>query len=299
MRQQATTPATQAAAFGGMRRLRSAWHTTRTHPSMLIGLLILLFMGATAIFAPVIARSDPTKVGNVYERLRPPSAQHWFGQDNLGADVFDRTIYGGRISLFVGFAVGILGTGVGVIIGLIAGYWRMMDNIIMRFVDGLLAFPGLLLALMLIALLGGSIVNIIIVLSVGAAAGKVRVVRATVLSLREQMYVEAARAVGVPASRILFRHVLPNTFAPVIVMATLAVAGAMLGEASLSFLGLGLPTYEPSWGNIMGLGRSYLQAAVWVTFFPGLFLTATVLAVNMVGDSLRDVLDPRMRGAES
>lgn len=184
---------------------------------------------------------------------------------------------------------------VGVAIGLVAGYYRRLDNVIMRVTDGLMAFPGLMLALALVAFFGHGLLNVILVLCIVDIPRMARLVRGQVLSLREQQFVEAAKAIGAPVWRILFLHIAPNTFAPVAVQATLFFATAVLVEASLSFLGVGIPSYIPSWGNIMGQGRNYLHSAMWVTFFPGLFLSVTVLAINLVGDGLRDTLDPRLR----
>jgi peptide/nickel transport system permease protein len=203
-------------------------------------------------------------------------------------------MFGGRISLLVGFAVGLVVAAAGLLIGLIAGYYRTMDNIIMRFLDGLMAFPSLLLALALIAILGSSVQNVIIAICVVETPRMVRVVRGAVLVLRETTFVEAARAFGAPLWRILLLHVAPNTLAPAIVQATFIFALAIIVEANLSFLGAGVPPRIPTWGNIMGQGRTYLQMAMWVTFFPGLFLSLTVLAINLVGDGLRDALDPKL-----
>ena len=197
--------------------------------------------------------------------------------------------------MLVGFAVGGITTVGGLFIGLIAGYYRKVDNVVMRFMDGLMAFPTLILALALIAVLGASVQNVIIVITVVSVPRMVRVVRSSVLSLREQQFVEAARALGVPAWRILALHIAPNTLAPVMVQGTFVFALAVITEANLSFLGAGVPPTTPSWGNIMGQGRTYLQIAVWVTFFPGVFLSLTVLSINLLGDGLRDALDPKLR----
>ncbi len=273
---------------------RGTTRALRQNPTMLLGTIILTLAVATAAFAPLITRTDPTKT-SPFVRLQSPAEDHWFGTDHLGRDVFDRTMYGGRISLLVGFAVGGISTVGGLAIGLISGYYRKMDNVIMRFMDGLMAFPTLILALALIAVLGASVQNVIIVITVVSVPRMVRVVRSSVLSLREQQFVEAARALGVPAWRILVLHIAPNTLAPVMVQGTFVFALAVITEANLSFLGAGVPPTTPSWGNIMGQGRTYLQIAVWVTFFPGVFLSLTVLSINLLGDGLRDALDPRLR----
>jgi len=261
---------------------------------MAFGFAILLLVGCMAIFAPFISRYDPVAI-NAIDRLKPPSAEHWLGTDHVGRDVYARTIFGSRISLGVGFAVAAITSIAGVAIGIFTGYYRGVDNVVMRLMDAFMAFPALILAMALIALLGSTVQNVIIAVSVVETPRMVRVVRGVVLSLREREFVGAARAIGAPPSRIMRVHILPNTMAPVIIQATFIFAGAILTEASLSFLGAGSPPYIPSWGNIMGQGRTYLQMAMWVTFFPGLVLMLTVLAINFVGDGLRDRLDPRLR----
>ena len=256
----------------------------------------LLFLGLfLAVFAPTLARTDYERTDPV-NRMLPPSTDNWFGTDNWGRDVFDRTIVGTRLSFLVGFSVTLISTVVGVSIALIISYFRILDAVMMRFVDGFLAFPTILLALALISLIGPSIGNVIIALSVTATAGKIRLVRGAVLSLRESTYVEAARAVGVPVPRILMFHVLPNIVSIIIVQATFTLASAILAEASLSFLGAGVPEYVPSWGNIIATGQGYIQVGFHISFFPGLFLTVTVLAVVLIGDSIRDHLAPKLRG---
>ena len=260
---------------------------------MSISLLLLgLFL---AVFAPTLARTDYERTDPV-NRMLPPSTDNWFGTDNWGRDVFDRTIVGTRLSFLVGFSVTLISSVVGVSIALIISYFRILDAVMMRFVDGFLAFPTILLALALISLIGPSIGNVIIALAVTATAGKIRLVRGAVLSLRESTYVEAARAVGVPVPRILMFHVLPNIVSIIIVQATFTLASAILAEASLSFLGAGVPEYVPSWGNIIATGQGYIQVGFHISFFPGLFLTVTVLAVVLIGDSIRDHLDPKLRG---
>ena len=248
-----------------------------------------------AFFSPTLARTD-YELTDPVNRLLGPSTDHWFGTDNWGRDVFDRTIVGTRLSFLVGASVTVVSTVIGVSVALVISYFRLLDSIMMRVVDGFLAFPTILLALALISLIGPSVGNIIIALSVTATAGKIRLVRGAVLSLRESTYVEAARAVGVPVPRILMLHVLPNIVSIIIVQATFTLAGAILAEASLSFLGAGVPEYVPSWGNIIATGQGYMQVGFHISFFPGLFLTITVLAVVLIGDSIRDHLDPKLRG---
>lgn len=263
------------------------------NPNMALGFAILLIMSFFTVFAGTVDRYDPLEL-NPTDRLMAPGAKHWFGTDTTGRDIYSRTLHGGRVSMLVGFSVAVLTVGAGMVIGLISGYDRRADMIIQRFMDALMSFPTLLLALALIAMLGSSVTNVIIVITVVDTPRMVRIVRSQVLSLREFQFVEAARAIGAPTWRVLLQHVAPNTFAPVIVQATFVFASAVLVEAGLSFLGLGIPPDQPSWGNILALGRTFLQTAVWVAFFPGLVLTITVLAINLVGDGLRDALDPKL-----
>ena len=277
--------------------VRNAQRALLKNPNMLAGFVILSIISFFTIFAGSVDRYDPLKLEPL-DRLLAPSMDHWFGTDNTGRDVYSRTIHGGRVSLLVGFTVALLTVCAGMVIGLISGYDRRADMVIQRFMDAIMSFPTLLLALALIAMLGSSITNVIIVITVVDTPRMVRIVRAQVLALREFQFVEAARSIGAPTWRILLLHVAPNTFAPVMVQATFVFATAILVEAGLSFLGLGIPPELPSWGNILALGRTYLQTAVWVAFFPGLILTITVLAINLVGDGLRDALDPKLARRE-
>ena len=292
--------APQAAAFpgefeeeaprpGAWGRFREYW---RRHPTVVVGGGLLLAMAVVAVAAPWIA-PDPLRL-NPINRLKPPSETFWFGADFLGRDIYARTVYGGQISLMVGIAVAAISTGVGLTIGLLAGYIRWVDAVVMRIMDGLMAIPGVLLAIALISLAGASITNVIIAITIPEIPRVVRLVRAVVLTVREQPYVEAAVSVGTRLPKILLKHILPNTLAPLIVQATYVCASAVMIEAILSFLGAGTPPEVPSWGNIMAEGRTYFQFAPWMIFFPGIFLAVTVLAVNMLGDGLRDSLDPRI-----
>ena len=258
--------------------------------------IVILLLGVfLAFMGPTLARTEYERTDPV-NRMLGPNTEHWFGTDNWGRDVFDRTIVGTRLSFLVGLSVTLISTVIGVSVALVVSYFRILDSIVMRIVDGFLAFPTILLALALISLIGPSIGNVIIALSVTATAGKIRLVRGAVLSLRESTYVEAARAVGVPVPRILMLHVLPNIVSIIIVQATFTLASAILAEASLSFLGAGVPEYVPSWGNIIATGQGYIQVGFHISFFPGVFLTTTVLAVVLIGDSIRDHLDPKLRG---
>jgi peptide/nickel transport system permease protein len=262
------------------------------HPTVVIGGGILVIIVLLAIFAPLIA-DDPLRIKPA-KRLRPMDSTYWFGSDFLGRDVYARTIYGAQISLAVGGAVAIISTFFGLIIGLLAGYVRWIDAIVMRFMDGLMAIPGVLLAIALISLAGASLFNVIVAICIPEIPRVVRLVRSVTLQIRELPYVEAAVSVGSPTHKILLKHILPNTVAPLIVQATYVCASAVVIEAILSFLGAGTPPEIPSWGNIMAEGRSYFQVAPWIIFFPGGLLAITVLAVNMLGDGLRDSLDPRI-----
>ena len=275
---------------------RSAWDKAkdycRRHPTVVIGAGVLILMTIVAIAAPLLA-GDPLKLTPI-KRLKPPSEEFWFGADFLGRDVYARTIYGSRISLMVGGAVALVSTVIGLAIGLLAGYVRWVDALVMRIMDGLMAIPGILLAIALISVAGASLMNVIIAITIPEIPRVVRLVRSVVLSIREQPYVEAAISVGSPLPKILIKHILPNTVAPLIVQATYVCASAVVIEAILSFLGAGTPPEIPSWGNIMAEGRTYFQIAPWIIFFPGLLLAVTVLAVNILGDGLRDSLDPRI-----
>ena len=275
--------------------LKVSWRLMRHNPPFLAGVIILTVISLIAIFAPLMTRTDYIAVDPI-NRLKAPSSEHWFGTDDFGRDVYDRTMVGSRISLHVGFAVTVITVVVGLVIALVAGYYRIADNVIMRFIDGMLAFPTILLALALMAVLGSSLNNVIIALSIGGIAVKVRLVRSVVLSLRETAYVEAARAIGARTWRILILHIAPNTFGIVVVQATFTLATTILAEASLSFLGVGVPPFIPSWGNVVATGQGYIQVALWISFFPGVFLTLTILSVVLIGDALRDYLDPKLRG---
>ena len=258
-------------------------------PALVGGLACLVVIFVTALGAPWWGTVDPTGIHPI-SRLREPSAESWFGTDQYGRDIYSRTLYGGRISLLVGITVSAVSVAIGVGIGLVTGYYRRVDAIVMRVMDGLMAIPAILLALALMALLKASVRNVIIALVIPEIPRVVRLVRASVLSLREHNMVEAARAMGARTPRILALYVLPALVAPLIVQGTNICASAILFEAYLSFLGAGTPPDIPSWGNIMAEGRAYVQRAFWIIFFPGAFLAATVLAVNLVGDGLRDLL---------
>jgi len=262
------------------------------HPTLIAGLLCLVFIVIAGVFASMWWTADPLEMKPLY-RLKPPSAQRWFGSDHFGRDVYTRTLYGTRVSLTVGTAVSLTSLLVGTTLGLVIGFYRRLDLVLMRVMDGLMAIPAILLALALMALMRASVRNVIIALMIPEIPRVVRVVRASVLSLREAVMVEGARALGVGTPRILLRYILPALAAPLIVQGTYICASAILFEAYLSFLGAGTPPHIPSWGNIMAEGRAYVQLAFWIILFPGLFLALTVLAINLVGDGLRDLFHVR------
>jgi peptide/nickel transport system permease protein len=247
-----------------------------------------------ALTAPLLANHDPLFL-DPGVRLEPPGGSYRFGTDNFGRDIFSRVVYGARLSLLIGVCVSLAVVGIGTLIGLTAGFFRRFDAVIMRVMAGLMAFPGVILALGIMAAVGPSWQNVVFSLSVVYTPRLARVVRSQVLQLRELQYVEAARTIGVDTSRILFRHVLPNCMAILIVQSTFVFADAVLGEASLSFLGAGTPPEIPSWGNMLGEARQYLARAPWTMLAPGAALMLAVLGLNLVGDGVRDLLDPRLR----
>src|SRR5437773_1202214 len=259
-----------------------------------VGLVLLAVTTLVGVLAPVIA-GDPLRM-EVSARLTAPGAAHWFGTDDVGRDVFSRVVYGARLSLLVGASVVLFSFAVGVVCGMVAGYYRRLDNVVMRVMDGLMAFPAIVLAIALMAALGASVVNVIVAIGVVYSPRVARVVRGSVLVIRETSYVEAARALGVADLSVMARHVLPNCLSPVIVQASFVFAAAVLTEAALSFLGVGVPPYVPSWGNILAEGRLYLQQAPWLVLYPGAAIMLTIFGLNLLGDGLRDLLDPRLRG---
>jgi peptide/nickel transport system permease protein len=262
------------------------------HPVILIGGAVLLLFIVIALLAPLLL-PDPTRL-NPVQRLRTPSLQHLFGTDQFGRSTLSRTLNGTRISLTVGILVAVVTTAVGLLFGLFAGFLRRIDNVIMRLMDGIMAIPGILLAIALMSLFGSSVQNVVVAISIAEIPRMARIVRSSVLVIREQPYVEAAVTNGTRLPRLLWRHVLPNIAAPVIVQATYVFASAMIVESVLSFLGAGTPPTIPSWGNMLAEGRQYLQRGPWMIAFPGACLALLVLTVNVLGDALRDALDPRL-----
>jgi len=281
-----------AEPFAPIRRsgFREAVHR---HPTAMAGSILLLLIVAVAVLAPYLGTVDPQALTPI-RRLRPPGAENWFGTDTLGRDIYSRVLFGTRVSLIVGLGVAILSTVIGLIIGLLAGFNRLIDAIAMRIMDGLMAIPPVLLAIALMALTKANMQNVIIAITIAEVPRVTRLVRSLGLTLREQPFVEAARAAGTRNWRILWRHILPNTVAPLIVQATYVCASAIIVEAILSFLGAGTPPTTPSWGNIIAEGRMVFLVAAYIILVPSAFLSVTVLAINLLGDGLRDALDPRL-----
>lgn len=273
-------------------RKRGAWRFVRRNPTIVLGAIILVAAILVSIFAPLLAGDPMVKMPS--RRLLAPSSDFWFGTDHLGHDVFARTIHGARVSLIVGLSVAVLSISIGLMIGLLAGYYRMIDAIVMRLMDGLMSIPAILLAIALVSLNRGSVFIVIAAIAIPEVPRVVRLVRSIVLGVREQPFVEAAVAGGARQGRIILRHIMPSTFSPLIVQATYICASAILVEASLSFLGAGIPPEIPSWGNMIATSRLYLARAPWTVFCPAGALALIVLAVNLLGDGLRDRLDPRL-----
>lgn len=260
----------------------------------LLGIVILIPIILIAAFAPSITSYDPIKIDTT-NKLLPLTWEHPFGTDEFGRDVFSRVVYGSRISLSAGgltaFFTGLLGT----LIGSLSGYYKKMDAIVMRIMDGLMIFPGLLLAIMIMAAVGPSELNVVLAMTILYTPRIARIVRGSVLEVKAMDYIDAARVLGVRDLRILFSHILPNCLAPLIVQVTFGFAWAILVEAGLSFLGLGTPPPAPSWGNIISDGREFIQTAPWIMTFPGIMISAAVLGLNLMGDGLRDIVDPKLR----
>jgi peptide/nickel transport system permease protein len=285
---------------------RGVWRQLFRNPSVVIGGALVLIMALTGLMAPFLGTRDPAEI-NPSVRNKKPGFEatirddegkrvpvvYRFGTDSLGRDIYSRVVYGARVSLFVGVTVAAIAVSIGLVIGLIAGYIRWLDGIIMRFMDGLMAIPEILLAIGLVSLFRAGLVAVIVAIVIPQVPRVVRLVRSVVLSIREEPYVESAITVGTPTPLLLVRHVLPNTMAPLIVQGTFICASAILVEAILSFLGIGVPPETPTWGNIMAEGRTYFRILPHNILYPGVFLAVTVLAINMMGDGLRDTLDPR------
>lgn len=270
------------------------WSRFRSNRFAVAGGVVVLLLFVISFLAQFITFHDPSTI-DAYNVLVPPSAEHWMGTDELGRDVFARVVYGARISLKVGFAAVGIAVLIGTVTGLVSGYYGgWVDAFLMRIVDIMLCFPTFFLILAVIAILEPSIWYIMLIIGVTGWMGVARLVRAEVLSLRERDFILAARAIGASDMRILFRHILPNAMAPILVAATLGVAGAILTESALSFLGIGVQPPTPSWGNILTSGKDYIEFAWWLSLFPGLSILVTVLAYNLLGEGIRDALDPRL-----
>ncbi len=284
-------------------RVGELWRSLRRGVGALLGAGLLLLMILSAFLAPVLSPHDPLEA-EVTKRLRPPvwtakgTSEHLLGTDQLGRDVLSRTIYGSRVSLIVGITAVVISGVLGVLLGLIAAQGGRLDALIMRVADVQLAFPFILLAIAVVAVVGGGLLNVILILGVTGWVSYGRVVRSQALSVKEKEYVEAARALGSRSLVLVFRHILPNVMTPVIVLATFNVASYMVAEASLTFLGLGVQPTIPSWGIMLADGREYMRAGWWMAIFPGLALVLTVLSINLLGDWLREYLDPRLRHTE-
>ncbi len=280
-------------------RGRSAWRDALTRlrrsRGALVGTFTLSLIILAILGAGVLALGDPLAVDPA-KRFQPPGPGHPFGTDILGRDMYTRMLFGGRLSLVTGMISVTFALALGVPMGVLSGFYGgLTDRLVMRLVDLMLTFPGILLALVIVAVLGPSLLNAMIAVGISASPTYARVVRSTALSAKTEAYIEAARALGCSNLRIIIRHIMPNTIAPLIVLSTLGVAGAIIAAAALSFLGLGAQPPQPEWGALLSEGRSYLRSAWWMTAFPGLAIMVTVLAINLLGDGLRDALDPRLR----
>jgi peptide/nickel transport system permease protein len=261
--------------------------------SVLVALIIFLIILALCALAALIAPADPAQM-SVRQRLTPPGSAFWLGADAFGRDVASRLLYAGQVSLAIGLGVAILSSIVGIFIGLLAGFFRQLDGLLSRLIDAMMAFPDILLAIALVSILGGSMINVILALSIVYTPRIARIVRASTLVIRELPYVEAARALGTSTSRIMTTHVLRNIMSPIIVQGTFIFAYAMLAEAGLSFLGVGVDPSTPTWGTMINEGRQYIDQASYLIFFPGIAISISVLSLQLVGDGLRDALDPRL-----
>lgn len=287
-----TVPETHAEPTPQAQQRSALWSTLRTWPVM-TALVILILLVFVAVFAPWLSPVDPTAL-NPASRLKPVSPDHWLGTDAFGRDVFSRVLHGARVSLIVGLGAALLSVIIGLAIGMAAGYFRWVDAIVMRIMDGLMAIPGILLAIALVSLSGASLVTVLVAITIPEIPRVVRLVRSVILSVRTEPYVEAAISLGTPTLTLMLRHLMPNTLAPLLVQGTYVFASAILTEAILSFLGAGVPPEVSSWGNIMAEGRAFFQLLPGLVLYPGLLVSLTVLSVNVLGDALRDALDPRL-----
>ena len=298
----AAIPPEQATAAGRVRRKQTFLDRFLHHRSAVLGAIVLVIVALVALFTPVLVNHDPTLavpqsrfVRPFTEAAPPDTGTYIFGTDNLGRDVYSRVVKGSQVSLLVGLGVSLAVVLAGTCIGMLAGFFKRLDNILMRIMDSMMAFPGVILALAIMSVRGPSVGNVILALTIVDTPRFARVVRSVVLTLRELQYVEAAHALGIGNGRIMLRHILPNCLSPMIVQATFVFAAAVLGEAGLSFLGVGTPPEIPSWGQMLGDARNFLAQAPWTMIAPGAALMVTVLGLNLLGDGIRDLLDPRLR----
>jgi len=274
--------------------VRDFWHRLYSSKTGIVGLIIICIVLFISLLAPLLAPYSPVEL-HVIDRLQPPSGKYLLGTDNYGRDLLSRVLFGARFSLKIGLMVAIFTSLIGGLIGLVAGYYSHLDNILMRIMDALMSFPAILLAIAIMAALGPSGMSTIFALTVVYTPRTARIVRGSVLSVKHNEYIEAIRAAGASNLRIIFLHILPNSLSPLIVQSSFIFAYAILAEAGLSFVGAGPPPPAPSWGNVLSEGRVYIREAPWLTVFPGMAITITVLGLNLLGDGLRDVLDPKLR----
>ncbi len=272
---------------------KNVWQRLIGNPTAIFSIVVLVIIVLSAVLAPVIAPGNPMRV-NPVRRFTPPGAEYFFGTDNLGRDMFKMVMWGGRTSLLVGLVVTAISMSIAIALGSISGFYRQVDVVLMRFVDGLMSFPGIVLAVAAAAILGPSVSTVITSLTIVLIAPSLRIVRGQVLVVRELQMIEAARSVGVPTRRLFVRYILPAVMSPILVQASFIFSAAVLGEAALSFIGVGIGPNELSWGNALTEARNYIAKAPWIVLFPGLALMMTILALNLLGDSLRDILDPRL-----
>ena len=278
-----------------MHMLKKSVQALRSNPAVMVGVGIVLLVVALALLAPYLGTVDPEGI-NPAQRLRWPSGQAWFGTDKLGRDVYSRTVYGARVSLVCGVSVALLSSFIGLAVGVVTGFSRWADAVLMRIMDGLMAIPAILIAIAFMALTKASLTNVVIAITIAEIPRVARLVRSLVLSLMEQAYVEAAVSIGTRPTAIMWRHILPNCLAPLVVQTTYITASAIITEAVLSFVGAGTPMNIPSWGNMMAESRDLVQVTPYILFFPGVVLSITVLGVNLLGDGIRDALAPRKEG---
>lgn len=295
MEKKNNTPAPTQQVAQKRNQWKEVWRRLRQNKMAMVGLAILIILALAAIFADVIA---PNGFDNqvIKDRFQTPNSTHWFGTDNLGRGVFDRVIHGARVSLSIGIISVSIAIVFGGLLGALAGFYGgRVDNVIMRSMDILLAIPSILLAISIVSALGGGLFNVMLAVGISSIPGYARIVRASVITLKGQEFIEAARAVGANDSRIIMKHIIPNSLAPIIVQGTLGVAGAILSAAGLSFIGLGLSPPNPEWGAMLSGGRDYIRDHMHMTLFPGLMIMATIFALNLLGDGLRDALDPKLK----